>query len=109
MSPTTAWWKSLCADVVEAGVMGGPAGTEFAASGGELADEVREVAVEGVAAGCRAQYVPDIAGAIPAGIDLAGAGVEEDVSGAVDRTGAGAVSLAEHVGVEAFHGHSRRM
>jgi hypothetical protein len=35
----------LDAGVVEADVVGGPAGAEFGALGGELADEVREVAV----------------------------------------------------------------
>jgi len=42
----------LDAGVVEADVVGSPAGAELGALGGELADKVGEVAVVGVAAGC---------------------------------------------------------
>src|ERR671923_2327141 len=54
----------LGAGVVEADVVGGPAGAELGALGGEFADEVREVAVVGVVAGRCAQNRDDVAGGV---------------------------------------------
>jgi hypothetical protein len=89
----------LGAGVVEADVVGGPAGTELGALSGQLADEVSEVPVVGVAASGGAEDGDHVAGgAVPVDVEIAGAGVEEDVAGAVDRARAG--GSAEHVGVE---------
>src|SRR5947209_6216987 len=87
----------LGAGVVEADVVGGPAGAELVALGGKLADQLYEIAVVGFASCCCAENRDDVAGgAVPVDVELAGARVEEDVAGAVDWAG----SAAEHVGEE---------
>ena len=65
------------------------------AAGGELADEVGQVAVVGVAAGFGAQDGDGVVGClVPVAEELRGAGVEEGVPGAV--------------GVLVAHGEERR-
>src|SRR5438105_15947256 len=49
-SPTSGWWERLSAAAVLAHVVGGPPGAEVLALHGELADEVGEVGIVGVAA-----------------------------------------------------------
>ena len=69
---------------VEADVVAGPELAELVAAGRELADEVGEITVVGVAAGGRAQGGDDVAGdAVPVEVELVGARVEEDEAGGV--------------------------
>ena len=78
--------EAFGAVVVEADVVGGPAGSELVAAGGELADEVGEVAVGGVASGFGAQDgdggVGDV---VPVDEELAAVRVEEREPGEVRR------------------------
>jgi hypothetical protein len=61
--------------VVQPHVVGGPAGAEFVAAGGEFADEVGQVPVEGVTAGFGAQQGDGgVRGAVPVGVEVVGAG-----------------------------------
>ncbi len=55
-------WSDFGAGVVEADVVGGPFGAERLALGGELADEVCEVAVVWAAAGFGAKDGDDLIG-----------------------------------------------
>src|ERR1035441_8664511 len=80
---------------VEAHVVSGPQGAERFALGGELADEIGEVAVVRVAARRPAQDGNRLSGgAVPVGIERFSAWVEEDVAGVVGRHG----GLGEKVG-----------
>ena len=66
--------ESLGAGGVDADVVGGPAGPELLAAGGELADEVGQVAVVGVAAGFGAQDGDGVVGGlVPVAQELRGA------------------------------------
>ena len=82
--------ESFGAGGVDADVMGGPPGPELLATGGELADEVGQVAVVGVAAGFGAQDGDGLVGGlVPVAQELRGTWVEEGVAGAVGLLVAG--------------------
>ena len=88
--------EALDAGDVEADVVRGPVGAEHLALRRELADEVREVAVVGVAAGGGAQHGDDVArGAVPVEVEVAGARVEEDEAGGVHRAGPALMNISE--------------
>jgi hypothetical protein len=98
-SPTTGWWKSLTPVSWKRTLWAAQRVRNSGALGGELTDEVGEVAVVGVVAGCLPEHGDDVASrALPVDVELAGAGLEEDVPGAVDGTGAS--GPAEHVRVK---------
>ena len=89
--------ERLDAAAVVLDVVRGPADPELVASGGQLTDQVGELAVVGVAAGFGAQAADGGVGdAVPVAIELGRGGVEEDESGEVDR----AVRVDERRGVQ---------
>jgi hypothetical protein len=62
----------------------GPTDAELVAAGGQLTDEVGEPAVVGIAAGLGAQVRDELGGdAVPVGVEVGGARVEEGEPGAV--------------------------
>ena len=76
----------LAAGAVEAHVVGRPPGPERLAAGRQLADEVGERLVVGVAARLGAQHGDDVVGgAFPVDEELLRAGVQEHVAGVVGR------------------------
>ena len=88
--------EALGAGLVGADVVRGPAGAERLAAGGELADEVGEVAVVRVAAGFGAQDRDGVVGgAVPVDEEAFGARVEEDEAGVVGRPGRVRASSSE--------------
>src|SRR3954452_11372464 len=77
---------ALGAGAVEAHVVRCPAQAELVAAGGQLADEVGERPVVGIAAGLGAQVGDELRGdAVPLGVEVGGTRVEEREPGAVGR------------------------
>ena len=84
--------EAFGAGAVVADVVGAPAGAEVVAAGGELADEVVQIAVVRVAAGLGAQDGDaDVGGGVPVGVEAVRRRVEEREPGEVRRP-AGVVS-----------------
>ena len=82
--------EPLGAGAVELHVVRGPADTELVAAGRELADEVGEAFVVGVASGCGAQDGDGVVGdGVPVDEELGGLRAEEQEPCDVDRTRAG--------------------
>lgn len=80
--------EAFRASAVVADVVGAPAGAEFVAAGGELADEVVQVLVMRVAAGFGPQDGDgDVGGLVPVGVEAAGRGVKEVKVARVGRFG----------------------
>ena len=76
----------LDAGAVDADVVGGPADPEVVTAGGQLADQVGELAVVGVAAGFGAQQGDGVVGHdLPVAEQRRGARVEEHEAGVVHR------------------------
>ena len=109
---------ALVAGLVGADVVRGPAGAEGVALGGELADEVGEVAVVWVAAGFGAQHRDGVVGdAVPLDEEAGRARVEEDEAGVVGRLAGREVHLGvqrvaeliggQHVSASVLHQRGR--
>ena len=80
----------LTPGAVQADVVGGPADAELVAAGGQLADQVGQVLVVGVAAGFGAQHGDGVVGgAFPVAPERAGVRVEEVEPGEVRPAGRG--------------------
>src|SRR2546425_320306 len=93
--------ESLDASAVELDVVGGPADTELLAARGQLADQVGEPPVVGVASGLGAKEGHDVVGdPLPLDVELGRAGVQEDEAGGVGRAARVAEDLGEERGPE---------
>jgi hypothetical protein len=80
--------QALGAGPVPPDFVPGPALPEGIAAGGQLADQVRQRLVVGVAPDLGAQGGDVLVGdGIPVGVELAGGGVQEGEAGGVDRAG----------------------
>jgi hypothetical protein len=75
---------AFAARAVEADVMSGPPGAELVAAGGQLADQLDELLVVGVAARLGPEHGGDVvSGALPVGEEVACGRVEIDEAGVV--------------------------
>lgn len=88
--------ESLDAGAVEPDVVGGPANTELLAARGQLADQVGQRAVVGVASGLSAKEGHDVVGdPLPLDVELGRASVQEDEAGGVCRAADVLLSMLE--------------